>query len=378
MGRKISPVILIVIIVVIAALAFLVVSLFAPDGIMGSNANNGKSGNSAPVLELSLNTEEEDQEKVIIKAVAVTEDEAGIEAITLPGGTDVPGDIAEFEVTKNGVYTFRVKGANGQSATLNIEVTNILVGSASRPYLPTGFKHTVGEPETGYTIEDSFGNQYIWVPVENGQLTRKTMLDGDYDERGTTATELVNSVAKYYGFYIGKYEASEYDYNGKKVAASRAGKMPWVNITYEEAASYSEKSATDFGYDNYRTSIINSYAWDTVIGWIDKIEENYSSRTSFGNYSGQILPTGATSADIFYNICDLAGNVREWTTEIYTGAGTESTNKTASNRTQQAEKEIYRVVRGGSANLSRTPISHTGNPETTSDPYWGFRLILYK
>ena len=39
---------------------------------------------------------------------------------------------------------------------------------------------------------------------------------------------------------------------------------------------------------------------------------------------------------------------------------------------------IQRVVRGGSANLKRTPISHNPYPENISDNYWGFRLIVYK
>ena len=35
-----------------------------------------------------------------------------------------------------------------------------------------------------------------------GKLTRETMLNIDYEESSGTASALVNSVAKYYGFYM--------------------------------------------------------------------------------------------------------------------------------------------------------------------------------
>ena len=38
------------------------------------------------------------------------------------------------------------------------------------PYMPNGFSYVKGEVETGYTIVDSYGNTYVWVPVENGEL----------------------------------------------------------------------------------------------------------------------------------------------------------------------------------------------------------------
>ena len=151
------------------------------------------------------------------------------------------------------------------------------------------------------------------------------MLNGDYEETSTSATELVNSVAKYYGFYIARFEASEYEVDGEKVAASMAGKNPWTNITYLEALEYSNKSAEKFKYEDCYTTLLNSYA----------------------------------------------GNIKEWTTEIY--------KKPVEKDPKSKDDNVkYRVVRGGSANLSRTPSSYIGYPENTSDNYWGFRLVLYK
>ena len=193
------------------------------------------------------------------------------------------------------------------------------------------------------------------------------MLDGKFEDSASSATALVNSVAKYYGFYVGRFEASQYNMDGDVAAASMAGKVPWTNITYLDAFNYATESAEKFGYEDCFTALINSYAWDTVLDWIDKTHSNYSKNTDNGNYDGTVLPTGTTEKDTVNYICDLAGNVREWTTEIY---------KDSSNNNTGGVKQ--RVIRGGSANLRRTPSSHIGYPENTSETYWGFRLILYK
>ena len=106
--------------------------------------------------------------------------------------------------------------------------------------------------------------------------------------------------------------------------------------------------------------------------WIDQTHLNYSSDVNYGNYTGTIYPTGYTESDSVKNICDLSGNVREWTTEIYKAASQPNKND------KNFVSVIHRVVRGGSANLKRTPISHIYYPENTSDNYWGFRTIIYK
>lgn len=375
MKSKVSPVIIIILIVVAIAIGLLIINMLTSSkGI--SKTNKEEEAKIAPTLELSLNTSDENQEMVTIMATAKTDNEMGIESITLPDGTEIFAETTSYDVTENNTYTFKAKGVNGQTTSLSISVTNVRKISAENPYIPSGFKHVGGEVETGYIIEDENKNQFIWIPVESGKLTRNTMLHSDYEETNSTASALVNSVAQNYGFYIGRFEASEHQINGEKVAATIAGKVPWTNITYLEAAEYSTKAASSFGYEDYKTAITNSYAWDTTLEWLDKVAQNYSSNTGYGNYSGTIYPTGATESDIVNNICDIAGNVREWTTEIYKGATAETKNNTSSS--ENAETVFYRVVRGGSANLSRTASSHIGYPENTSDIYWGFRVILYK
>lgn len=139
-----------------------------------------------------------------------------------------------------------------------------------------------------------------------------------------------------------------------------------------------------YGYSGVKTALINSYAWDTAISWMSETETNYSTNTSYGNYSGTILATGNTETDEINSICDMAGNLREWTTEIYlstseTSEGNVSNNNTSSDDSVEDYAVVdYRVVRGGSANITKVANSRIGQLESLSDPYWGFRVILYK
>lgn len=386
MYYKISPIIIGSLVVVIILIATFGISLMVnKDNKEENNPKITENSDIVPVLELSLSSEEENQESVVIHAKAVTEDESGIYSITLPDGNVNRSDNASYEVNQNGNYTFKVKGKNGKTSSLTIEVKNIREASAASPYIPTGFSHIGGEPQNGFVIQDSYGNEFVWVPVESGKLTRNTMLDKDYEESNSTVSGLVNSVAQNYGFYIGRFEACMCDANGEKISGSIANRTPWTNVTYADASNAATKASSKFGYEGYQTAIMNSYAWDTALAWIDNTVENYSTSTNYGNYSGQIRNTGTTESDIKNNICDMAGNIREWTTEIYkmkpattNTASKNKKNKNVTNEEVVSETVNYRVVRGGSANLSRTASSHTGYKENISDSYWGFRMILYK
>jgi formylglycine-generating enzyme required for sulfatase activity len=374
MGSKLSPVIIVVLLIVAIALGVLIFSTLTSNNT-SNNANSNISTSEEevvkPVLNLSKKYEGDSPKKVTITASATPNEGNEIKEIVLPDGTSVMGDKAEYEVDENGEYEFTAVCIDGVSDSLTIKVTEIAEISADNPYIPDGFTQVEGTTvETGFVIEDEYGNQYVWVPVSSGKLTRNTMLDTKFEESATTASALVNSVAKYYGFYIGRYEASQYELDGQQVAASMAGKIPWTNINYQDAASYANSSYEKFGYEDCYTAIVNSYAWDTTLGWIDESVTNYSTTISYGNYSGTIYPTGTTESDIKNEICDIAGNVREWTTEIY-----KDTSTTTDTRTENA---ISRVIRGGAATLNKSPASGNGYPETQSSNYWGFRLILYK
>lgn len=376
MKGKISPLIIVILLLIVIVISILCVSLFVfrqPE----EPVNEQLEVFEKPIIELTKEIDENDKDKVLIKVSATTEDGSMIKQIILPDGTSIMGSSTTFEVDENGDYEFIVYTEKGISNKETINISELEEISSTNPYVPEGFSIVGGEPNSGYVIEDEYGNQYVWVPVENGKLTRTRMLDTEYEETSEAATALVNSVAKYYGFYIARFESSQYEIDGKTVAASMAGKTPWTNITCQDAIKSSVESAVAFGYEGYNTALISSYAWDTTLNWINTRVEDYSSKTNYGNYSETIYPTGYTSEDNINNICDLAGNVREWTTEIY-----KYTNKDKNSKNSKNNKDIgtyiYRIVRGGCANLTRSPMAYTAYAEDTDGDYWGFRMVLYK
>lgn len=376
MESKFAPIIIIVFfLIIIGFIGYFAFNMLSSDSEGQVTNSTEELTATKPIVNIQTEIDEETHESAKIIVEAYTDDDTAIEEVVLPDGSTVAYENTdlEFTATKNGDYEFTVIAENGQSTTETVTISEINEISATNPYIPSGFSYVGGETGSGYVIEDEYGNQYVWVPVETGKLSRDLInLSKDYVESSTSGTALTNSVAKYYGFYIARFEASEYEKDGEKFAASMSGKTPWTNVNYQEALDYANASASGFGYSDCSTTLLSSYAWDTAIEWIDKSVDSYSSSTNYGNYTGTVYPTGYTSTDNVNNICDLAGNVREWTTETYNGT-TESTSSRKTN-----ENIIYRVIRGGSANLKRTPEARNGYDTTTTSDYWGFRVVIYK
>lgn len=147
-------------------------------------------------------------------------------------------------------------------------------------------------------------------------------------------TKFQNSVSTNGGYYIGRYEAgvTGYDANnittensnqdtnwtgytnatGQKLqVVSKANQQVWNYVTQNKAADLAQKM-----YDSpkFTSDLINSYAWDTAITFIQKCTDktNYARTTSVN--IGSPIQTGTTT-DNPCNIFDMASNVREWTTE---------------------------------------------------------------
>lgn len=367
-------IILFIVLLIFGVIAYLF--FFKPGtGIFNSEEENVGDGLIEPQITLEVDDSAENAMEVVVSISAYTDDSAGIKGIRLPNGNVIEQAEYEYVITENGEYTFYAIGNNGKEISKNLNVSNIVEASATTPYIPEGFEHLTGEVDEGYVIKDKYGNEFVWIPVPTGILTRNTNFSADYQE---PTTELTNSVAKYYGFYVARYEASKSA--GSRVAIIKDA-TPWTNITYTKAVEYISNMPEDYKYDDYtKTSIVNSYAWDTLLAWIDESNESYSSKTEYGNYSGELAKTGETSTDIVNNIADLAGNVREWTSEMYTKAPVATTKpKTNSTDTQNTEEAIFqRVIRGGSAMVSKTPAGHSSYYENQTDDFWGFRVILYR
>ena len=175
--------------------------------------------------------------------------------------------------------------------------------------------------------------------------------------------EMALSVAKYRGFYIGRYETSidgtTVASKGSTVATGEGAIMPMSaatssgNIWY---GMYSKQKA--FSSTGLQSSMIWGSQYDAMLKWVKGgTDSSHITVTTNGNHSGSVKGTGSTVADKMNNIYDLEGNLCEWTLE--------------------ASNTNFRVYRGGYYSYSYSP-SYRYNlyPYNTNSCY-GSRLSLY-
>ena len=196
----------------------------------------------------------------------------------------------------------------------------------------------------GVVIEDKDGNQFVWVPVATIADYKRTWYTGNdlFSEYLEALPEdEKTSVERYKGFYIGRYEVGDKENTEAKTLRSsndvtktvtiKANQAPYNYVTRTQAVSLAEGFATKQGY-KAKTKLVSSYAWDTTIAFLQKVNSDYGERSE-GNYreiafsytditgasqtkasnSQVLVPTGQTTP--VCNIYDMGGNVWEWTTE---------------------------------------------------------------
>lgn len=378
MSGKLLPIMIIIVLFVILGAALFIFN--KPNPPVNKNMA-GPIENLDEPPSFSVEQEVNEEESAVTVSTDTSESPVEVNKIVLLNMSDeiieeIEGTDASFSISENGKYKVTAYATNGRFRTKTINVIDVPAKRKSNPYVPDGFKvlkSKNGEisPDDGYVIVDENNNQYVWVPVESGNLTRNTAYEADYED---DASELTNSVSKYYGFYVSRFEASRAEYD-EEVAASVQGKMPWTEVDFNGAQNASRRVAEVLGYEGYTTSLLSSYAWDTILDWVDKDPDSkdFSQSTDRGNYDGTVVPTGQTSSDNVKNIYDLAGNVKEWSTEIDKNLTSSMTKKSKDKQTI-----LYRMIRGGSAEIANTPASRRGYPENTTNLTWGFRYILFK
>ena len=282
---------------------------------------------------------------------------------SITGGTTTVDKTIPYAVTKNGTYTFTVTGTvNGKNYTKNVSVTvnqfktvkDYVVANVEVTYpdgnvwVPEGFRISTDSASTvqgGIVIEDKDLNQFVWVPVATIADYKRTWYKGygsfsEYLE--ALPEDEKTSVERYKGFYIGRYEAGDKENTEAKTLRSsndvtktvtiKANQAPYNNVTKTQAISLAEGFATKQGY-KAKTKLVSSYAWDTTIAFMQKVNSDYGSSSEEGNYkdttfsytditgarqtkaknSNVLVPTGQTTP--VCNIYDMGGNVFEWTTE---------------------------------------------------------------
>ena len=276
---------------------------------------------------------------------------------------------------------------------LEKELENSLSTPAVEPTdgvkIPTGFYYVGGTKASGIVISDNkndknkyrnqkvvgtdlLGNQYVWIPCTTDSSSSDLQyartewgveVDGDDNSRAIkdeltltdasvtysdadtanginadVSKEIVaqikaekTSVAKYGGYYIGRYEVGK---NGD-TAVVKYNQTPYAEITWSTAYGLAKKIITNSEVNSY---LCSSYAWDTAVNFIqnNSTAKNYATSIEGfnGNWnpqavkdpSGNVIKPAGTSQQLntglttqFCNIFDMGGNEAEFTTELNPG-----------------------------------------------------------
>ena len=313
--------------------------------------------------------------------------------VTSAGSSTEPNPPAP---TENGTLG-KVTGNEKTNTTVKDSLGNQVV-------VPAGFKVVNKDANVtdGIVVEDvshsaTAGSQFVWIPVgeviKDSAGNKETITLGryDFDDKGNataysgrftedTATnhnsEYKNTIAKdiedfknkvnniTHGYYIGRYESRK---NGTQVTV-KASDTVYNNITQPNAATVSRGMYSD---SNFESDLMNSYAWDTAIVFLQKFD-NRANKASLKPYSRQnslndsLASQGTNNLsdtskqDVICNVYDMASNCREWTTETYSLSHSPCT------------------YRGGSYDNSSGDTSYRISFGTTySTSSFSFRTLLY-
>ena len=255
-------------------------------------------------------------------------------------------------------------GTTGETAVkTKLYSKSITIGTDSNTKTTPGKSNSYREPDlvVGSGTEYDAGDTYCKI-ILGDTGTKEQLAQLFVDEYKA----MIESVSKYGGFYIGRYELSEVGVQKDKEPLTNTN---WYNLY--NACRNSKLQASD----KVTTQMIWGCQWDVTMNWLissraKTSDEVNKDSSSWGNYKGtsvkaddgtteikasgtpEKLNTGKTTFTMANNIYDLAGNVWE--------------------RTQEAINTNSRVNRGGcylnngsgylaSYHLSSTPDNSTVN-----------------
>ena len=263
---------------------------------------------------------------------------------------------SDIEVTLTAEPKQPGEEANGGSTSVSSNET--------RPYLPTGFTQVKGTTlKNGLTIQDSTGNQYVWVEVPKAERVYKTAgleikdftdeeytaIEADlhtytndyrdgtsykdeyYSGVGLTSDEYTNlkktmlkSVYQNGGFYIGKYETgienapkTDGDENTAptEIPVIKQNAYPYNYVTCSQAQTL----ANNMKSGNHTSSLMFGVQWDLVLKYLETKGTSQmdlkTDSTSWGNYINNAW--NITNSNSKYAIYDDKLENFDWTSGAY-------------------------------------------------------------
>lgn len=197
------------------------------------------------------------------------------------------------------------------------------------PYLPSSdFKYKEGNLTSGLVIEDSNGNEYVWIEVPkmiytnsrynmNGKPNSSTdyekiekclkaytsdYSDSSYSDTSSNSTQYQNMLKSVYengGFWIGRYEAGIEGENPRTSYSSitdedkaviKRNMIPYNYVTRDDA----QVLASRMNYTNCMSSLMFGIQWDLMLKHIETkdsmmAEKLKSDSTNIGNYYNSSL-----------------------------------------------------------------------------------------
>ena len=289
--------------------------------------------------------------------------------------------------------------ANGGSTSVSSNET--------RPYLPTGFTQVKGTTlKNGLTIQDSTGNQYVWVEVPKAERVYKTAgleikdftdeeytkieddlhtytdvyrdgtsyKDEYYSGVGLTSDEYANlkktmlkSVYQNGGFYIGKYETGIE--NAPKTSGSSLTEPTETPVIKQNAYPYNfvtckqaQTLASNMESGNHTSSLMFGVQWDLVLKYLETKGTSQAdlktNSKSLGNYY-----------DTLYNITNIeskyyfsSSSSSKWTSGAY---GTKTSNSFILLSTGASDDFCKQGIYDLAGNVEEWTLEYTS---TSSDP----------
>ena len=289
---------------------------------------------------------------------------------------------------KNGDGSNKIVKDDGSEVEITLGRYTFATSSPGTPAIKqkgSEYDQTTLAQATSGTLNTKYGvakSTYYFYEL-NGSRPGKEK--SDLTGTNTTAKNLKDFIEKTEsnkGFYIARYEASYgsgYNSSGTDTATKFANAKPlskvstanstssmnykegtlWNFITQPQAALVSQNM---YKNDKYvESDLINSYAWDTAIVYIQAMGNSNYANQADGN--GTLKNTGSTE-DEKCKIFDMAGNLYELTTEY-------STNTTSS-------RAYPCTSRGGNYYGSGLyTSSRSSGSATISYDFVSFRPLLY-